>query len=757
MQFTQPNITHKGVSHMLSKSLRLCATLFIVASGLTPSFAHLYARKELSTYKEVKNEYLKTFAQEKKETVLYDALVQENNKPERKLVVEKLSDYTQHDLVTSMFIHHGTLQGHHGVIDTTFIRKMELLCGSESLQEHLLGHLVDANSMSVFGQAGFASILINPTTDFEELFHRQTVVATFNDILQDDHLKQKLTASFVAIKETQTETIRYWHTEPDMNKELFKRVYWGTWFKGLNKNTVALEAATRLRNFFTTLGITFPLIITTAQNAQKEYSKQNGKISKTRAAWEGFKQNIENINNMRLSKKTFKDCSFDEIFNKNGLVSWKNLDLKKEEHVELVRYVLHQTQPQTLGDQFHIQDCIMEKAGYSAKPLKIFTLGLYAFSVGIYAYSTKKIIDSAQLNTCITNHIHERLIAVATCIREARNLYEFLRSYEATATMPAVQQLASFFEENSERSSELSNLLAMLQTNTFKGEPSFFTITGRVLAAHTLMNEVKDQLIPLFEAVGHIEAYLAAAKLYTKHKELPAKFCFAEFVQADKPTIVMNSFWNPFIASEVVVPNDAVFNSSGAKRNVILTGPNTAGKSTVIKGVGLNILLAQTFGICAAQHARLTPFSILNCHLNITDDTAAGTSLFHAEVKRAKALLDDIQSLPQENFCFTIMDEVFNGTNAEGGSEAAYKFSDQLGKYSNLILVIATHFGKLTELEETGNFRNLHVGAYLDETGALIRPFKLQTGIFKDPENKVLHAILEREGIFTTELTAPAA
>jgi len=666
--------------------------------ALIPSFAYPYARKELSIYKEVQNEYLKNFVQEKKETILYNPQTEENNKQEpNKLIIEKLSNYTKHDLVTSMFVHHGTLHKHNDIIDPIFIHEMELLYGKENTQKHLLGHLISADNLSIFGRIGFASILINPTSNISELCHRQTVVATFNDILQDKYLSQDLTASFEKIRHAQTKTIHYWHTECEINKKLLKRIYYssllGKYANSFNKSTVALEALTRIRTLLGTTLILSPIIFYTGLNTVKVYEKKNGEISKAKAIYEGFKKVPGQIATLNPFTKISKNYS-----------------------------------------------------------LKTLTLLYSCCIVGSHAYATKKIFDDAQLNTCITNHIHKRLIAVATVVQEARTLYKLLQGYEATATMPVVQQLATFFEKNSKRSSNLSHLLNMLQTNTFKGEPSFFSLTGRVLAAHTLMNEVKDELIPLFEAIGHIEAYLTTAKFFTKHEKLDSKFCFAEFVEAESPSVTMKNFWNPFIAPKVVVANDAVFNSLTMGQNVILTGPNTSVKSMIIKGISLNILLAQTFGICAAQHVRLTPFSILNCNLN-TDDITTGSALFHAK-KRARALLNDVQSLPQKQFCFTVMDEVFNRANTKDESEASYKFLDQLDQYSNLILVINTHFDKLTELDKTGNFRNMHVETHLDENGKLISTLKLQPGIFRNSKNNILHTILEKEGIFTPKSAA---
>lgn len=728
---------------MFSKTTRLSIAL-LAAAGFTP-LIQLNARTEFSIYQEVKDEYLKTFAQEKKEPVYNDNQNQKTKKPE--FVVEGLGTYTLHDLVANMFVQHGTLQKDNGVIDSTFIRKMELLCGGQDTQKNLLNQLISTDDMSVFGHIGFASILANPTANTSELRKRQTAIATFNAIFQHEKTNYALTAALENIKNAQAETIRYWQPDSEMNKNLFKQIYYSDSLgKNFNKSTIALESLTRLRNIGTVSIFFVPIeYLLIANYYYIRYAKaiSNEKLTTTQIIRESLKLLKTEIsfliNHGSFYKKNFKNRNFIEIK--------KEIQQQAEENRNWAPCL-----PQSLGDAFHVLNSVLDEQGISTAQ----KVGIAAYAGGLFgyiAYIAKKVIDMARIRTAVTNHIHERLIAVATCVREAKNIYTILRNHEAIAALPAFKQLASFFDNKTKHSNNLSRLLGMLQTNTFKGKPSFFTITGRVLAAHTLMQETKDELIPLFEAIGHLEAYIAAAKFYAKHKELPATCCFAEFISADKPVVGMKNFWNPFIDPNIVVTNNVIINDSGAERNVILTGPNTAGKSTVVKGAELNILLAQTFGFCTAQQVVLTPFSILNCHLNITDDIATGTSLFHAEVKRAKTLLNDIQSLKPNQFCFTIMDEVFNGTNAEGGSDAAYKFADQLGNYKNLILVVATHFGNLTELDKTGNFRNLHVGAHLNN-GKLVRPFKLQDGIFKDPKNEILQAILEQEGIFTPQAAA---
>jgi DNA mismatch repair protein MutS len=684
--------------------------------------------KRPSVYHAVTNEFLKTFGSQEKPVESG-----KNEKAEQKgLVVEDLSLFDQYHAVGNMFAEHGVFQSNERVIDPAFIKKMEILCGGENASAHLFGKL--SHAQTVFGDVALASVLVNPLTDSEALQKRQNIIRT---LLADEQLQDELTDLFAELNGAQANILSFWHDENPMNHKLYQNVYFGQYLKQLNKNSVALEGLTRLRNFRSTMVAAYPFILIPTLNALMEWSESGQAISKTEALKRGFKRLGSQIKLLNPNNKiTFKDRSFSEI--KEEFEAWPD-EVKREKFNGFMTAI----QPQCLGDVIDLYEDI------GVPPLAV-KGGLAAYSgliLGTYGFGVKNAVDLAKVNTTVTNHIHQRLIDLAKPLHLAKEISALLNQYEEIAAIPEMQVINNYVNKSDELSTELKDLLGMLQRNTFKGSPSFFTLTGRVLAAFRKVQEVKNELVPLLEALGRIEAHLSIVKLYKKHENMPASFCFAEFAAQDKPTIAMEGFWNPFIDPQVVVANNAYFNVNDTSRNMILTGPNTAGKSTVIKGVALNILLAQTFGIAPAKRVIISPFKIINCHLNINDDITTGSSLFHAEVKRARALLEDVRSLKADQFCFTIMDEVFNGTNAEGGSQAAYNFACDLGEYENLILVIATHFGNLTALDQAGDFRNQYVDARLNDDGSLERPFKLFDGIFQDPENKILQAILVQEGI----------
>ena len=166
----------------------------------------------------------------------------------------------------------------------------------------------------------------------------------------------------------------------------------------------------------------------------------------------------------------------------------------------------------------------------------------------------------------------------------------------------------------------------------------------------------------------------------------------------------------------------------------------------------INIILAQSFGIAAAQELTFTPFSNIITYLNISDDLAAGNSRFVAEAKRARNLLDVLNKVNNsDKFSIMAADELFNGTTYKEGQAAAYSLIKQLGSSKNNICIACTHFPKLTELEErTAHFANYKVAVNYDDEGKINYPYTLTRGT---TDQIVTFDILKEEGFGDTFLT----
>lgn len=347
--------------------------------------------------------------------------------------------------------------------------------------------------------------------------------------------------------------------------------------------------------------------------------------------------------------------------------------------------------------------------------------------------------------------LQAKLIAAAQYIDSLKQLGRITQDNPVLQQeFPAITMLTKNLEKLSDDSSEIKQLLGLLETSTFKGKPRLISLYGRMYVAYKLLTNMKNKFVPFMITAGELDAYLSSAKLIKKFENEQIDFCFPEYItNTSKPFIKGEQFWNPTVDSKKVVPSSLTIGGD-FKQNVIVTGPNAGGKSTVVKGLIINIIMAQSLGIAAAKTFTFTPFKNIMTYLNITDDIAAGNSHFKAGVLRAKELIEVVEKQTGNNFSFTAVDEVFNGTSSEEGQAAAYSLIDQLGNYPNNICATITHFPKVTLLEQhTENFTNYRVTVKKDASGKIVYPYKLEKGI---SNQSIALDILKQEGFSATFL-----
>ena len=163
------------------------------------------------------------------------------------------------------------------------------------------------------------------------------------------------------------------------------------------------------------------------------------------------------------------------------------------------------------------------------------------------------------------------------------------------------------------------------------------------------------------------------------------------------------------------------------KKNMIITGPNASGKTTILKSTLINIILTQQFGCGFYDSAKLSPFKHIHCYLNIPD-TSGRDSLFQAEARRCKQILDII-SANKEDAHFCAFDELYSGTNPEEAEISASAFMLYIQKYKNVTSLLTTHFVKVCKkLDKVKTIKNYKMVA--DKIGSKIKyTYKLGEGI----------------------------
>ena len=151
-----------------------------------------------------------------------------------------------------------------------------------------------------------------------------------------------------------------------------------------------------------------------------------------------------------------------------------------------------------------------------------------------------------------------------------------------------------------------------------------------------------------------------------------------------KHTKFVKSF-NPILNKE-----DAVKNTVSIKKNKLITGPNAAGKTTLLKSILFNIIFSQQIGFGFYKSGNVKLYRYLHCYINIPD-TSGRDSLFQAEARRCKEILSLIEN-NKENNHFCIFDELYSGTNPIEAVATSYSYLKYINEFKNVNFTITTHY-----------------------------------------------------------------
>ena len=131
-----------------------------------------------------------------------------------------------------------------------------------------------------------------------------------------------------------------------------------------------------------------------------------------------------------------------------------------------------------------------------------------------------------------------------------------------------------------------------------------------------------------------------------------------------KRLTLKNTFY-PYLINSSTIKNNITLD-----KNIIITGPNASGKTTLLKTVLFNQIFSQMWGYGFYSKATVPLYKSIHCYLNIPD-TSGRDSLFQAEARRCKEIIDSIQD-NEKHFC--IFDELFSGTNPYELAHASFGF-----------------------------------------------------------------------------------
>lgn len=216
-------------------------------------------------------------------------------------------------------------------------------------------------------------------------------------------------------------------------------------------------------------------------------------------------------------------------------------------------------------------------------------------------------------------------------------------------------------------------------------------------------------------------------------------YVFPRILDQESQDFTADSLGHPLLKRENKVCND--FQLDQAQKVVILTGSNMAGKSTLLRTVGVNLCLAYAGAPVNASRMQTSLFRIFTC-IKVSDSVQDGLSYFYAEVKRLQALLAATEVADPRAVLFLI-DEIFRGTNSRERLIGSRSYIRALTE-RNALGLVATHDLELVKLaDEIKGVANFHFREEVHE-GKMVFDYKLRPG--PCPTTNALH-IMRLEGL----------
>ncbi|MDP4265256.1 MAG: DNA mismatch repair protein MutS [Bacteroidota bacterium] len=299
--------------------------------------------------------------------------------------------------------------------------------------------------------------------------------------------------------------------------------------------------------------------------------------------------------------------------------------------------------------------------------------GLFVFNLFIMFSFARKILKQMSVSATVTKALQgfagqlEQIEKQSFQSPLLQRLQEKLRSDNVTASQ-SIRQLSSLFNY-------LDLILNLLVSTLLNG---FFLFHVHILFVLDKWKKKNGyRVLNWLEIIGEFESLHCFANMAFNNRD----FCYPQVVGAEEFTAMQMG--HPLIPGKKRVYNDVSFRQ---EKFVVLTGSNMSGKSTFLRTLGINLILARAGGVTCARSFTLFPYD-LHVSMRITDSLQDSESFFYAELKRLQEI---IQHFHSGNRTFVILDEILRGTNSRDKHNGTIGLARKLAAHS-VCGIIATH------------------------------------------------------------------
>jgi len=356
---------------------------------------------------------------------------------------------------------------------------------------------------------------------------------------------------------------------------------------------------------------------------------------------------------------------------------------------------------------------------------------LSAIAWGLWGLPWSCVLALTLVNLVFSNRVGRRLNEATHAAEEAGNglklLSQVLAVFELEPfTSPRLLDLQAKLKREgvapSQAIAKLSRMVESIESahNLFVRmfDPVIFWRLQFVLAAERWRRRYGGLVGQWLGAVGELEALASLGGYTYEHPE----DVFPEFIE-ESPCFAAEGLAHPLVPRDRAVTNDLRLGPE--LQLMIVSGPNMAGKSTFLRGIGVNAVLAQCGAPVRAARLKLSPLTV-TASICVLDSLEGGVSRFYAEIQRLKQIMDLTDGPAPVLF---LLDELLSGTNSHDRLIGTRSFVTKLIERGAVGLV-STHDLALTAIPgEIGSRAvNCHFEDHL-ETGQLKFDYKLYPGV----------------------------
>jgi len=344
---------------------------------------------------------------------------------------------------------------------------------------------------------------------------------------------------------------------------------------------------------------------------------------------------------------------------------------------------------------------IMKEVSWEKRFYALISIGFYLFSI----YQNSLVCYRFYQNF---KQIHDDLFLLTDYLNiTLRNMDEYSKLiYKYNTYTPFLNCLQQYKHK-------LESLLDKLnKINKFTFSHKKLNEIGYVMKYYYeihINEDIKDMVEYSFGFNAYMEHLQGIEQL---HREKLIKKC--KFGRKLK----FKNIYNAYLLDKTPTKNNISFD-----KNIIVTGPNASGKTTILKSILFNLIFSQSYGFGFYDSATIPLYNKIHCYLNIPD-TSGRDSLFQAEARRCKEIIDSFKN-NEKHFC--IFDELFSGTNPNEACSSSYGFIKyMLNKKVDFILT--THLHELC-LQLNDNILNLNMEVLEQDNFSFKYSYQIKNGI----------------------------